>query len=63
MGTRRANRPFTPVELENLRRLWPTAVKDRDLAERFDRSRGVLRRKAEEIGLLPRRRVARRAAS
>lgn len=51
-------RPFSAREVETIRRLWATAVTDKELEERINRHRGVIYRKAHDIGL-PGRRVAR----
>lgn len=34
---------------------WPTPLRDRDIADRLGRHRGVIYRKGREIGLPPRR--------
>lgn len=51
-------RPFSDREDDLLRRLWPSRMTDYELAERFGRHRGAVRRRAELIGL-PIRRLAR----
>lgn len=53
-------RPFSGAECAELIRLWSSSLLDKEIASRLDRTRGVIRRKAESLGL-PGRLVARRA--
>ena len=43
------------VNDDELRRLWPTRLPDKELAARLGHDRGVIRRRAKTIGLKPRR--------
>jgi hypothetical protein len=44
-----------PIDDEKLKRLWPTRVGDKLLAEQLGHHRGVVRRRAAALGLKPRR--------
>ena len=44
-----------PIDEDMLRALWPSMLSDYDLADRLGHDRGVVRRKAAKLGLLPRR--------
>ncbi len=48
-------RKWTDEEVTRLRRLWATKLGDKEIAARLARTRGCMRRKAEQIGLRPRR--------
>lgn len=52
-------RPFSDYEISVIRKLWPTALRDVDLAERLGRHRGVVYRRGRAAGLPPRRLVRR----
>ena len=43
------------VNDEELRRLWPTRLSDKEIAARLGHHRSVVRRRAQTIGLKPRR--------
>lgn len=61
MSAHRLYARFTEVEKARLRVLWPTAISDKELAQRFGRDPATLRRIGKRIGL-PLRRAARAAA-
>lgn len=42
------------VDDEELKRLWPTRLPDKELAARLGHHRGVVRRRARQLGLRPR---------
>ena len=43
------------VDDDELRRLWPTRLSDKELAARLGHHRSVIRRRADTLGLQPRR--------
>lgn len=43
------------VNDDELRRLWPTRLSDKEIASRLGHHRSVIRRRAENLGLKPRR--------
>jgi hypothetical protein len=43
------------VDDETLKKFWPTAMTDKEMAARLGHHRSVLRRAAERLGLPPRR--------
>lgn len=45
------------VNDEELRRLWPTKLSDKAIAQRLGHHRSVIRRRAETLGLRPRREI------
>lgn len=47
----------SPIDTVLLAKLWPTRISDDALAERMGKHRGVIRRKAQEMGLPPRRSI------
>lgn len=47
-------RPWSDKELSLLRKLWLSDLTDYEIADRLNRGRGPLRRKAESVGMKPR---------
>jgi pyrroloquinoline quinone (PQQ) biosynthesis protein C len=43
------------VNDDELRRLWPTRLPDKEIAARLGHHRSVVRRRAKQLGLKPRR--------
>lgn len=50
-------KPARPVDLVNLRKLWPWALTDKELEQRLGHCRGSFRRAAGYIGLPPRKKA------
>lgn len=55
-------RPFRrrdarPIDVDKLRRLWPTRLPDKEIAARMGHGIGAIRRRAAQIGLRRRREI------
>jgi pyrroloquinoline quinone (PQQ) biosynthesis protein C len=49
--------PKKKIDDDMLKRLWPSRLSDKEIAERMGHHRGVLRRRAAAIGLPTRRAI------